>query len=426
MVNVNNSMCTVEGCHIARSWGYPGGKPLFCSGCAKQSGIEGLADVKSKMCITCGNKHAHKADVPNGPRKYCADCAPDDAVSGDSRMCACGIRASFAWAISDRPQWCGDCKDPKMINVVKKTCANQECRLGPSYGIPGSKKAEYCESHASDDMINVIDKRCDHPLCGVLPKIASFAKPNTRTPTRCKEHKTPEMICVRGKFCDHPDCDPPRQARYGYPTDMKPLRCSNHTESDMEDVVNKRCAAGCGTFANCSRYNGHCLRCFLHLFPDQTITKQYRIKERHVVDYLATLPIDFSMICDKRIEGGCSARRPDVFWDCGTHVVIVEIDEEGHKTYDCSCEDKRIMQLFVDAGNLPMIVLRFNPDSYVDAHGKKHASCFRYHKSLEVPQVKDEKIWTNRLEVLKEQVLNAVGHVPDRDIDVRHLFFDED
>ena len=43
---------------------------------------------------------------------------------------------------------------------------------------------------------------------------------------------------------------------------------------------------------------------------------------------------------------------------------MVEVDENKHDTYYCSCENKRIMQLSLDLGHRPIILIRFNPDQY--------------------------------------------------------------
>jgi hypothetical protein len=39
-------------------------------------------------------------------------------------------------------------------------------------------------------------------------------------------------------------------------------------------------------------------------------------------------------------------RRPDILIDCGTHVIIVEVDENCHKSYESTCENKRICALY--------------------------------------------------------------------------------
>ena len=49
---------------------------------------------------------------------------------------------------------------------------------------------------------------------------------------------------------------------------------------------------------------------------------------------------------------------------------IVEIDENQHIEYDCSCENKRIMELSQDVGHRPIIFIRFNPDDYLNYENK--------------------------------------------------------
>ncbi len=71
-----------------------------------------------------------------------------------------------------------------------------------------------------------------------------------------------------------------------------------------------------------------------------------------------------TIICDKKIEGGCSRRRPDLFIDLGSHCIIIEVDENQHRQYEC--EEKRMIDLYEDSGFRKMVFLRFNPDSYVE------------------------------------------------------------
>ena len=55
--------------------------------------------------------------------------------------------------------------------------------------------------------------------------------------------------------------------------------------------------------------------------------------------------------------------------------IIVEIDENQHIDYDCSCENKRMMELSQDVGHRPIIFIRFNPDDYMKGN-KKISSCW--------------------------------------------------
>ncbi len=74
---------------------------------------------------------------------------------------------------------------------------------------------------------------------------------------------------------------------------------------------------------------------------------------------------DKTWICDRKIEGGCSRRWPDLFLDMGSHIVIVEVDENKHDTYDRTCENRRLMEISQDLNHHCLVMIRFNPDGYV-------------------------------------------------------------
>ena len=167
------------------------------------------------------------------------------------------------------------------------------------------------------------------------------------------------------------------------------------------------------------------------------MSRNYKIKERHVIDALATaelgLPDGVVPVCDRRVDGTgeCgSRRRPDWIVDLGTHAIIVEIDEDQHRGYDSTCENKRLMELFGDLGDRPMVVVRFNPDDYVDANGQTVPSPIKYHAKLGVPVIARRAEWDTRITRLVSVVR---GHVawgvrngaPDKTVDVVSLFFDE-
>jgi hypothetical protein len=81
------------------------------------------------------------------------------------------------------------------------------------------------------------------------------------------------------------------------------------------------------------------------MFPDQPNARNYKTKERSVVEFVTTTFPQFSWQADRRIADGCSRRRPDLFLDMGYQIIIVEVDENQHQDYDCSCENKRLMEL---------------------------------------------------------------------------------
>ncbi len=84
--------------------------------------------------------------------------------------------------------------------------------------------------------------------------------------------------------------------------------------------------------------------------------------------------------CDRRIEGGCSRRRHDLFLDMGSHIVVVEVDENKHGTYDCTCENKRLMEISQDLNHRHIVMIRFNSDGYGDPEQGRIPSPWTYSK----------------------------------------------
>ena len=175
----------------------------------------------------------------------------------------------------------------------------------------------------------------------------------------------------------------------------------------------------CSTRASRPKYKGYCFRCFIHTFPDEEVPRNYKIKERHVQDYL-TEHFKDQFTYDKSIDGGCSNKRPDWFCDMLTHSIIVECDENQHGNY--SCENKRMMEIFKDLGNRPIVFIRFNPDGYVKDN-KRHNSCFKYHKQHGTPIIANQKEWDKRLTTLKDTIKHHMNNIPNKEVSLEHLFF---
>ena len=182
----------------------------------------------------------------------------------------------------------------------------------------------------------------------------------------------------------------------------------------------------CETTGN-AKYEGHCLNCFIHLFPDKPNSKNYKTKEKAVVDYiLEQFPLEkYSWITDKRVKDGCSKRRPDLLLDLGYQVIIIEVDEHQHNDYDCTCENKRLMELSQDVYHRPIVFIRFNPDEYVDK-SKKVTSCWGVNK-LGICALKKTKLkeWVTRLETLKNQIeyWSTPENMTDKTIQIIQLFY---
>ena len=180
----------------------------------------------------------------------------------------------------------------------------------------------------------------------------------------------------------------------------------------------------CNTIAKIKKYNGYCLNCFIHLFPDEPNSRNYKTKEKDVVDNVLKLFPNLTWITDKKVQDGCSRRRPDLLVDMGTHIIIVEIDENSHKSYDCICENKRIMELSQDLNHRPIIFIRFNPDEYINQEGKVIKSCWKLNKMgiIQIMRSK-QKEWNNRLQVLLDQIQYWVDNKTEKTIEIIELFY---
>ena len=86
-------------------------------------------------------------------------------------------------------------------------------------------------------------------------------------------------------------------------------------------------------------------------------------KESAVDQYVREHFSDVDIVSDKAVQGGCSLRRPDILIDLGFQVLIVEIDDNQHTNYDCSCENKRVIQLSIDVCHRPIVFIRSIPTS---------------------------------------------------------------
>ena len=129
-------------------------------------------------------------------------------------------------------------------------------------------------------------------------------------------------------------------------------------------------------------------------------------------------------IGDRIIDGGCSKYRPDILIHMGDHVVIIEIDENKHSTYNKNCEEARLNALFTDAGDLPMALVRFNPDGYKDENGARVKSCWKENKQGVLVVPKEKKVeWGARMECLFERVSYWLETVPGKLLEIDELFF---
>jgi len=292
---------------------------------------------------------------------------------------------------------CIDCKTNKNINDFykgKNTC--KECR-NTKYKCPHGKRKSRCKECGGKSI-------CEHN------KEKSYCK-DCRGSSYCIHNKGKSRCkdCGGSAICDH-------NKQKSYCIECNPSCACQLCKSKF---VSKT-----------TRFYPLCEACFSFTYPDSKLVTAYKIKERYLCDELKERfkGIDISLTLDKRVDGGCSLRKPDVFIDVLTHSIIIECDEYQHKNYEC--ENKRTMELFRDLGNRPLVLIRFNPDSYIRKNKERENGCFKplidiedIHRKKFYNIVKEE--WNRRIETLipivKEYM--ELRTFPDKEITIIHLFY---
>jgi hypothetical protein len=181
----------------------------------------------------------------------------------------------------------------------------------------------------------------------------------------------------------------------------------------------------------------HCEECFSNLYPDHPKVRHYKRKEHYFQDEINSRfendEEDYKIIFNKTINDGCSNKRPDILIDLFLFILIVEFDEKQHKnsSYTPECENMRMMTLFKDLGNRPIVFIRFNPDCYIDDKGKRIKSCFKdiidenRKKYYEI----DYGEWNKRIDFVEEKIREYIemlkrGEYPEKEMTIEKLYYD--
>ena len=269
------------------------------------------------------------------------------------------------------------------ITKKSRKCVFENCNKIPSYNYINEKKAIYCVNHKLEHMIDIIHKKCVFENCNKIPS-------------------------------------------YNYINEKKAIYCVNHKLEHMIDIIHKKCKTPlCLTREN-KKYDNYCLFCYIHLFPNESVSRNYKTKENSVIEYIKLKFPDFTWVKDKKIQNGCSKRRPDLLLDLGYQIIIIEIDENQHIDYDCSCENKRIMELSKDVNHRPIIFIRFNPDDYIN-NNIKISSCWTINKNgICVIKKSKKEEWEQRLKFLEDQIIYWINenNKTNKIIEIIQLFYD--
>ena len=414
MIDIKNPKCIV--CHNKQPcFGLPTDKVAqYCGICKK----EGMIDIKNPRCIVCKNKHPNFGLPTDKVAQYCGICKKEGMIDIKNPRCiVCKNKHPCFGLPTDKvAQYCGICKKEGMINLKHSKCI--VCQYTrPNFGLPTDKVAQYCGICKKEGMIDLKNPKCI--VCHT--KQPCFGLPTDKVAQYCGICKKEGMVDLK-----HPKCIvcQNKQPNFGLPTDKVAQYCGICKKEGMVDLKHPKCKSEwCSTFIS-NKYEGYCAYCYMHLFPNKPISRNYKTKELAVVKYMKEQFLKLDIITDKTIHGGCSRRRPDILIDFGCQVIIVEVDENQHTDYDCICENKRIMELSQDVGHRPIVFIRFNPDEYETNLGNV-ASCWSINKQGICYIKKSKQIeWNERLNILQNVVTYWINNLTHKTIEIIQLFYD--
>jgi hypothetical protein len=415
-------MCNNINCKTRPTFNYENEKKaIYCS----IHKLEGMIDVISKTCLYEGCKKQPTFNYENEKIAiYCVKHKLEDMIDIKNKKClheGCKTLPNFNYENEKTAIYCVKHKLEDMIDIKNKKCLYEGCKTLPTFNYENEKKPIYCTKHKLEGMINVKDKTCLYEGCKTR---ASFNYENEKTAIYCVKHKLEDMINVISKTCLYKDCK--ILPTFNYENEKTAIYCVKHKLEHMIDIKHKMCKTPlCYTLVE-DKYEGYCLFCYIHIFPEKPVSRNYKTKEFEVVQFIKNRFNDLLWISDKKIKDGCSNRRPDLLLDLGYQVIIIEIDENQHIDYDCSCENKRIMEISQDTGHRPIIFIRFNPDDYKD-NGKNITSCWGNNKKgICVVKKSKQNEWKERLNILEETINYWLmpENIIDKTIEIIELFYD--
>lgn len=383
-----------------------------------------MVNVLSAKCLKCNNRPYYSKDGKSP--EYCKIHKKKGMKRLEYNMCKkCDTQASFNYP-GKKAKYCikhvKTKKGKTMVNVRKQECEFHTCGRQAKYNISTETSPRFCGKHANKKtMEDIISKQCleckSQPIFNYHGEIGGIY---------CTRHKKDGMIptvYVRCKYNGEIKCN--NRAFYNFKKKGKVAYCRDHKKPNMVLFDRKLCKTdSCLAHARNKNYKGYCFECFIKKYPESEITISYRTKELAVVDHIKKWMVHDYMVFNKTITGGQSKRRPDIFIDVGTHIVIVEVDEYGHTRYNGDDEYNRILDIIEDIGSKPLSLIRFNPDSYKDKN-KKISVPSPWVKKLNGTELdlkyKDE--WESRLHTLLCCVEDNIDNMPKRSFKETHLFF---
>jgi hypothetical protein len=399
-----------------------------CHNCKKVLEESFFTDEKGKVLSKCNNcrvkliKTTNKCSICGVKALYnilgqnegvrCKEHKEIDMTNIKNKKCkenGCKKQPNYNFKGEKTALFCSDHKQIGMVDVKSKTCEFKDCKKHPNFNFQGEKIGRFCLDHKELTMLNIKNKICEFKSCNIQ---SSYGLPGT-SKTHCAKHKKPGMIKNPTKRCSTKDCK--EYATHGF---KDPVFCENHAEKDHYNLCERKCTnQSCPYPERLDILNreGLCVTFCSLIKRDQMMKTHIKKKEEFIGNLLKTEIKQELSHRDQIIDSSCSKVRPDFVFDCGTHFVIIEVDEHQHKSYsNCGStveerqkmENKRMFMIFQSFGGPRVAFIRYNPD------------VFRVNDK--VVTMGDQK----RHKCLLQWVKHYLKNQPENPLEVKYLFYD--
>ena len=319
----------------------------------------------------------------------------DDVLNKRCQESGCKARPTFGF-VRGKPTHCAPHKLDGMDDVLNKRCQEPGCKIRPNFGFEWGKPI-HCSDHQLCGMSNVATKRCAHDGC---------EKQNTQY----GNHITGRAFCAAHRdkaqhwkltTCKQSGCR--RIATHSQTGSYPFVFCDNHTPDDFSSCIEKRCLI-CGFEFLCDEEQ-LCLNTCTAIHQDYV-----KRTENAMNDFLEKKGLTF--VRDGAPAGSCTKRRPDFVFQTEFGVIIVENDENQHKSNLCECEQTRMIALHQAYGEA-VHFLRFNPDRFIFSTTGRTGF-------LELPQ-RHTELYKLLQKLLKTPQAFFIAHPG---LSVRYMYFD--
>lgn len=392
MINLKFKSCERKNCIVRATFDYSGGKGSRCS----VHKLKGMIDVKHKRCThssVCLSINP-VFDFPGGKGSFCATHRLTGMINVRDKTCkfpGCLIvNPNFNYK-GQKGEWCVSHKLKDMIDVRSSRCNHNGCsKVNPCYDYPNGK-GQFCSEHKLNGMIDVKNKLCQidgcmlaasyglkknkplccashrtsdmvfgtHRTCIQCQTIACYGKPGVEE-SHCALHREKGMIQRSNGKCKESLCI--ERALYG--KHYIALHCEEHKKDDEINLIEKPCVS-CQLITVLDS-NNRCESCDPSTFQRVQLLKQNALFS--FLDNIKEHPVADSS--DRIVDSGiCGRERPDRVYDFGDKIIILECDEEQHRSRPCLCEQTRMVNIGQSFGGIPVYFIRWNPDEYMDGYG---------------------------------------------------------